>query len=129
MSSLTWHRLPHGIPKDPEALVEHYRPLVRRIVRRRVKYGIAHADAESEVWCRLLRANVIDKFVLNRLVGNLQPCESDFKRYFYTAANNHLKNVFRTLERKYNRERLCGENVLERGKFNRQSKKAALTHR
>jgi hypothetical protein len=129
MTQLTWRRLPHNIPTDAHALVAQYQPLVRRLVGRRVKYGIAHVDAEAEVWCRLLRANVLDKFILNRLVGNPTPCDSDFVRYFYVAANNHLKNVFRTLERKYNRERLCDEDVLERGKFNRQSIKATLTHR
>lgn len=101
---LRWQRLPSGIPKTSTELVERYSNVVRSVVWRRRKYGISRADAVNEVWLRLLAANVVDNYVLNRLVFDPSLTEDAFRRYLYTAADNHLKNVFRTLARRHNRE-------------------------
>ncbi len=53
---------------------------------------------------RLFQARVIDRYVLNRLVFDPSLSEAVFRRYLLAAARNHLKNIFRTLTRRSNRE-------------------------
>jgi hypothetical protein len=65
---LVWARLPSAVPVTNAALYARYQPVLQRLVRRQVKYGISHVDAEGEVWLRLFHARVIDRYVLNRLV-------------------------------------------------------------
>ncbi len=116
-----WTRLPNGIPATDAEFYELFERKVRRLVRRKLTYGIPYPDAVAEVWARLLRSRIIDKFVLNRLLENPALTRDDFERYAYRAADNHLKNLFRTLERRSNREKLLGDEALEsrlaRGRF------------
>ena len=102
---LVWARLPSAVPVSNAALYARYQLVLRRLVRRQVKYGITHVDAEGEVWVRLLHARVIDRYVLNRLVFDPSLSEAVFRRYLLAAARNHLKNIFRTLTRRCNREK------------------------
>jgi hypothetical protein len=102
---LVWARLPSAVPVTNAALYARYQLVLRRLVRRQVKYGISHVDAEGEVWMRLFQARVIDRYVLNRLVFDPSLSEAVFRRYLLAAARNHLKNIFRTLTRRSNCEK------------------------
>ena len=101
---LVWARLPSAVPVTNAGLYARYQRVLQRLVRRQVKYGISQVDAEGEVWLRLFHARVIDRFVLNRLVFDPSLSEAAFRRYLLAAARNHLKNIFRTLTRRSNRE-------------------------
>lgn len=109
-----WTRLPNGIPHSDAEFYELFGSKVRRLIQAKVIYGISREEAVAEVWARLLRARVVDKFVLNRLLHNTTLNLDDFKKYAYRAAYNHLKNVFRTLERRANREVALGEDYSDR---------------
>lgn len=112
-AAVLWTRLPNGIPHSDAEFYELFGRKVRRLIQRKVIYGISREDAVAEVWARLLRARIVDKFVLNRLVYDPALTRDDFERYAYRAAYNHLANVFRTLARRSNREKALGEDYFE----------------
>lgn len=110
---MLWKRLPNAIPRSDAEVYELMARKVLRLVRRKVKFGISHPDAVAEIWSRLLAGRVLDRFVVNRLLQNPSLTRDDFQRYAYRAADNHLKNVFRTLARRANREKALGEDVID----------------
>jgi hypothetical protein len=111
--AVLWNRLPSGIPTTDAEFYAGFRRKVRRLVHRKVIYGISRADAEAEIWCRLLRARVLDKFILTRLLHDPSLTVEALHRYAYVAAYNHLKNVFRTLERRANRDRAAEQEDID----------------
>ena len=96
------------VPKSPEGLLQTYGALVRRRVHKRVVYGMSQDDAVNEVWARVLAARVLERYARARSIRH----GLNFKAYFRVAVDNHLKNIFRTLERRSHPEQpsLCEHN-------------------
>lgn len=95
-------------PKSLEDLSQNYGAMLRRMVRHRVKYGITDEDAINEVWVRVLNAQVLTRFARARRRRR----GLTFQSYFGAAVRNHMKNMFRTLDRRANSEdpALCEHN-------------------
>lgn len=96
-------------PRSVVEMVGRYDSVVRQLVERNVCFGISHEDAVSEIWVKVLQTEVLTKFRRARR----ERLRLSFRAYFYVTVLNHLKNLFRSLERRSNSETpsLCDHNA------------------
>lgn len=170
--------VPLHLPQNPTQLEAAYSGTVAKVIRYRLKYGLAVEDAINDIWVKMLNSNIVMKFIRsapkrlppqlstddvldflgiewsewqamlqshagapnpvkgsasspdavyrtddiraldqsgyfqNRVVRVLPAAcvaPGSFDRYLQRAVEHALKNIFRTLDRRFNREDTFGE--------------------
>jgi hypothetical protein len=170
--------VPQHLPQNPTQLEKAYSGTVAKVIRYRLKYGLAVEDAINDIWVKILNSNIVMKFIRsapkrlppqlctddvldflgiewsdwqammikhpgapnpvkgaasspdavyrtddihaldesgyfeNRVVRVLPSAcvaPGSFDRYLQRAVEHALKNIFRTLDRRFNREDTFGE--------------------
>src|SRR6188508_943006 len=101
------------LPTDNTQLYAAFSRDVSYLVHRRVKFALSRPDVESELWLRLLNADVLGKFYAS--TTDAKPATARRLRlYVLRSARNALANIFRTHTRRFALEHVHRNPVVNR---------------